>query len=267
MKEKWLSLRHVDPSVAAAAAAANHTNTNTTGIATAAATNNTVTAATSTSLLHERVRRAGTHTMHLPFQTPLIKHGKSPKSSKMKSKYPNLSILHVVPSDVNGGDVVTWVESIVTNQRKQQYPVLLLTLSDWCELGEPLLHLLGFIEDCTIIFVPSAIYETSLKLFHRVQTNRDACLVEDAKTQIRLIQKKKQIAKQMNKKREMKRLKEGRLPSHKLNRYMKQLSVLLKQHELPSEWLTSASTLHSTVDLLRSRHQNMPIIVLNSPHN
>jgi hypothetical protein len=215
--------------------------------------------------LHDRVRRAGTHTMHLPFQTPIVRHGRSPNMKIISSKYPQLSILHVTPSDINRRDVITWVES-KTNSRKKHYPVILLTLADLCELGEPLLQLLGWIQDCTLIFVPSVIYEKTLLMFHDVEKSRRVCLMEDRKIQSKIAAKKRQIkTKMMAKGNEA--WKEANQKSKKMRRSMEQLKSLLLKRELPREWSTASSTLMSTIDLLRQRYSNMPIVVLNGPHN
>jgi hypothetical protein len=218
--------------------------------------------------LQERVRRAGTHTMHLPFQTPVLRHGHSAeKKKKIQSKYPHLNVLHVIPSDVNGGDVVTWVESTIAHQRKLYYPVVLLTLADLCELGEPLLQLLGWIQDCTFVFVPSLIYEQALSLFHLVQKARNICLKEDEKIQSNLVLKKLQIQKGLSKQQDGGGKKKASKRSKKMAHRINQLNALLVKHELPCEWSTSSSTLMSTIALLRQRHANVPIVVLNSPHN
>ena len=121
------------------------------------------------TLLHDQVRRAGTHTMHLPFQTPVLRHGAAPVDTA--TKFPDLSVLYVVPSDVNGGDVVTWIESTV-GDRRTTHPILLLTFADLCEMGEPLLHVMGWVQDCTLVFIPASIFEESLQLLYDVQEAR-----------------------------------------------------------------------------------------------
>ena len=141
--------------------------------------------------------------------------------------------------------------------------VVLLTLADLCELGEPLLQLLGWIQDCTFVFVPSLIYEQALSFFHLVQKVRNICLKEDEKIQSNLKLKKLQIQKGLSKQQEKKASKRSKKMAHRIN----QLNALLVKHELPCEWSTSSSTLMSTIALLRQQHANVPIVVLNSPHN
>ena len=180
---------------------------------------------------------------HLPFQTPVLRHGRSLKDAAAAlRKYTHLSILHVSPHSINGHDVVTWVDS-TTRDRAVCYPVLLLTFADLLEMGNPLLHLLGWVQDLTLVFVPSTIFEEALEVFHSVQKVRQKCLLHDKRTQRKLMKKEKKRKK----------------VAHQ--------QLMMNKRELPAEWSTAASTLMSTVKVLKSQHQGMPIIVFNGPHH
>ena len=116
-------------------------------------------------------------------------------------------------------------------------------------MGEPLLHVMGWVQDCTLVFIPASIFEESLQLLYDVQEARKECLARDEKTQQKIFKKIQ---------------KNEKTPSIKrTNNLMK----LMSKRELPSEWSTSASTLMSTVRILKDAHRGMPIVVFNSPHH
>ena len=192
--------------------------------------------------LEEYIRHAGTHTTHLPFQTPVLKHGKSP-DAKLSRKFSHLSILHVSPSIVvNGASVVSKIESAIKD-RRTTYPILILTYGDLLEFGDPLLHLIGWIKDITLVFIPVVIYEESLAFLNQVQILREKCLLKDSNTQ-------KKINKMIMKGKE---------------KSSASLDKLRKKKELPIEWSTAASTLFASIQVLREKHRGMPIVAFNSP--
>ena len=96
--------------------------------------------------------------MHLPLQAPAVGPAEDCGS---------LCVMQVQPGESNCAAVVSWVESQVGAVRESVFPVVLVTYGDLFELSESLLMLMGWVQDCSFLFVPVAIYAKALRFEQR----------------------------------------------------------------------------------------------------
>eukprot|EP01080_Neovahlkampfia_damariscottae_P008823 gene8823-772_t len=99
--------------------------------------------ATNTSL-HENM-------LNIPFHSPLIRYGVSPK--KYKTRYPFINFVKLSLVSDNPTQIITLVDSMLGSN---QYPIFLFTYSDLLDLSESILILLSYRSDITMLFIPEA---------------------------------------------------------------------------------------------------------------
>ena len=192
--------------------------------------------------LHQRARHAGSHTMPLPFQSPAV-------GSIEDCGF--LSVMHAQSSNLNCSAVVSWVESQVGALRESVFPVILLTYGDLFELSESLLMLMGWVQDCSFLFVPVTIYAKALRILSKVDAARARCLAADKATQLLLM-------------RMISKTQSLRIGSGRARRKQRAIDRLLLKRALPCEWETASSTLEAAVALIREE-TGMPCVLFNSP--
>ena len=180
--------------------------------------------------------------MHLPLQAPAVGPAEDCGS---------LCVMQVQPGESNCAAVVSWVESQVGAVRESVFPVVLVTYGDLFELSESLLMLMGWVQDCSFLFVPVAIYAKALRILSKVDAARVRCLAADRATHALLMSK-------LSKKQSL------RTTSGRARRKERAIDRLLVKRALPSEWETASSTLEAAVALIREQ-TGMPCVLVNSP--
>ena len=132
--------------------------------------------------------------------------------------------------------------------RRYVVPVVLVTYGDLFELSESLLLLMGWIQDCTFLFIPTSVYGKAIRILSKVDAARKQCLAKDKATQKRLARK---MAKHAQRAVSMRN---GRRKASAIDR-------LMRKRALPLEWETTSSTLEAAVSLIR-QDTGMPCVLL-----
>ena len=126
-------------------------------------------------------RRSEPHSDNLPFQSPLLSHGKSNLSKRIKGALPGLfDFIYSDDSLSSSSEILSRLDG-PTNMSDNRVPFVLLTFADLLEYGEPLLHIIGFRPDIQFLYVSHQHFETATHVLSDVFSCVSQCVDHDKK--------------------------------------------------------------------------------------
>jgi len=181
-------------------------------------------------------RRSEPHSDNLPFQSPLLSHGKSNLSKRIKGALPGLfDFIYSDDSLSSSSEILSRLDG-PTNMSNNRVPIVLLTFADLLEYGEPLLHIIGFRPDIQILYVSHQHFETATHVLSDVFSCVSQCVDHDKK----LLAKAQKSSKTSS----------AKIKAPELN--------------LPEEWSTLFDAIQSTRRVLLEKHNIETVYFGNS---